>query len=99
MPADYYDEDIGGGNETMTAEPDKEMGDESESPVEVVSKSFFNGPVKPGHRCTVEVTKVDDDSVLIKYIGSKDKGEAEMTDDEDDGEMMGKMPKGDSYYE
>jgi nitrate reductase beta subunit len=71
--------------------------DESESPVEVVSKSFFMGkPVKPGYRCEVEVTKVDEDSVLIKKISDSEKsedGENMMGD-----EMMGEETETEDFY-
>ena len=118
MPQDYYGTEDAGSASTATATPPESpaaadtsedvTSSESESPVEVVSKSFFLGKnVKPGDRCTVEVTKVDEDSVLIKKIASNESADEEGAGDEtsgpeEEGEgmmgpgMMGK-PKSDYY--
>lgn len=70
--------------------PSKEKSAETESENALLPKSFFQGKdLEPGKHCKVEVVRVFDDEVEVRYIRHDEK-KKEMTDREpaEEDEMM-----------
>lgn len=88
--AGYMDDDESTPSEAPSTEK-KDKGDETESQLALVPKSFFKDEPKPGGREMVEVVEVYEDEVSIKCVyGEKDEAETEdnPTEETAEDEMM-----------